>query len=84
MSNPKKKLHTTIAIMQPRAKDLSSDLSNSRNQVIVNSRVGNPEDLVVHSKRKKIPVNPVLMGPDVEGIGKFTHLNDPEGNRIVL
>lgn len=84
LSKPKKKLHTVFAIMPPEAQQLPKRLSRLRNQTMVNYRFDDLEEFVEELKRKQIAIDPILEGPDAKGIGKFTHLSDPEGNRIEL
>jgi predicted enzyme related to lactoylglutathione lyase len=79
LSSPDKKLHTVFAIMPAKER-----LGKVRNQAMINFRVDNLEGYVKRLRRLRIEVDPVFRGPDAEGTGSFTHLLDPEGNRIEL
>ncbi|MDH2899852.1 MAG: VOC family protein [archaeon] len=79
LSNPRKKLHTMFAIMPAKGK-----LDSERNQSLINYRVDDLESFVQKLVGRKVKVDPIHQVPDAEGIGKFTHLKDPEGNRIEL
>jgi catechol 2,3-dioxygenase-like lactoylglutathione lyase family enzyme len=72
-----KKLHTVFAIMRADA-----PIARRRNQAMVNYRVDDLEAFIARLRRQRIRVDPIHPGPDAEGIGKFTHLRDPEGNRL--
>ncbi len=50
---------------------------------MINYRVDDLESFVQKLVRRKVKVDPIHLGPDAEGIGKFTHLKDPEGNRTL-
>ena len=78
LSNPRKKLHTVFAIMPAKGK-----LNSERNQSMINYRVDDLESFVQKLVRRKVKVDPINTGPDAEGIGKFTHLKEPEGNRTL-
>jgi predicted enzyme related to lactoylglutathione lyase len=72
-------LQTVFAIMPAR-----DALSDQRNQVMINYRVEDLDGLVVQLNKAGIKTGPVTIQFDGEGRGKFTHLADPEGNRIEL
>ncbi len=74
LTNSNKKLHTVFAIMPEK-----EPLNEKRNQAMINYRVDNLEEFVKKLDEKNIKVDPIHTGPDAEGIGKFTHLIDPEG-----
>jgi predicted enzyme related to lactoylglutathione lyase len=76
---PRKKLHTVFAIMPAVGK-----VGARRNQAMVNYRVDDLERFVARLQRRGVRVDPIVEGADAEGIGKFTHCRDPEGNRIEL
>ena len=77
--NPRKRVHLVFAIFRaPRR------LPARREQAMVNFRVDDLEGYVRRLKRHRVRVDPIAEGPDAEGIGKFTHLTDPEGNRLEL
>ena len=59
-------------------------LDSKHNQAMINYRVDNLEEYVHYLNNKNVPVDPIHEGTDAEGIGKFTHLFDPEGNKIEL
>jgi len=77
--NSEKKLHTVFAIMPEKEK-----IDDRRNQMMINYRVDNLVEFVDNLKSKQVIVDPIHEGQDAEGIGKFTHLLDPEGNKIEL
>lgn len=79
LDNPDKQLHTVFAIMP--AKQL---LSDPRNQSMINYRVDDMDGLVKQLSEAGIAVDPIEVWAEGEGSGKFTHLRDPEGNRIEL
>ena len=79
LSSPRKKLHTVFAIMPAKGK-----LGSQRNQSMINYRVDDLESFVKTLVRRRVKEDPIHTRPDYEGIGKFTHLKDPEGNRIEL
>lgn len=79
INNSTKKLHTVLAIMP-----VEGNIKGKHNQAMINYRVDNLEEFVKELKKKKVTVDPIHEGPDAEGIGKFTHLFDPDGNRIEL
>ncbi len=74
-----KKLHTVFAIMPAR-----QELSQVRNQAMINYRVDDLEAFVRQLDDSGIATDPIHLAADGEGNGKFTHLYDPEGNRIEL
>lgn len=79
LNDPNKKLHTVFAIMPA-----NQELSNPRNQAMINYRVDDLDAFVQHLHEAGIVTDPIHMAADGEGQGKFTHLSDPEGNRIEL
>jgi len=79
LTNPDKKLNTVFAVMPDEEK-----ICSTRNQAMVNFRVDDLEKLVLDIKQKRVQVDPIHEGEDAEGIGKFTHLMDLEGNKIEL
>jgi predicted enzyme related to lactoylglutathione lyase len=79
LRNPRKKLSVVFAIFPA-----SGRLSKVRNQAMVNFRVKDLRKLVAHLKRIRARVDPVEEGADGDGMGLFTHLIDPEGNRVEL
>lgn len=79
LMNSEKKLHTVFAIMPEKEK-----IDDRRNQMMINFRVDNLEEFVEYLKSNQVAVDPIHKGQDAEGIGKFTHLVDPEGNKIEL
>lgn len=79
LKNSDKKLHTVFAIMPVKEK-----LDEKRNQAMINYRVDNLEEFVKELKNNNIKVDSIQVGPDAEGNGKFTHLYDPDGNKIEL
>ena len=78
-TNSSKKLHTVLAIMPAKEK-----IEGEHNQAMINYRVDDLEEFVNELKKKEVIVDQIHEGPDAEGIGKFTHLIDPEGNKIEL
>jgi glyoxylase I family protein len=78
-AEPAFKLHTVFAIMSAR-----DELRVSRDQAMINYRVDDLEAFVNQLANAGIQSDPINQGPDAEGEGKFTHLRDPEGNRIEL
>ena len=78
-TNSDKKLHTVFAIMPA-----NEELGSTRKQAMINYRVDDLETFVSHLHAKGIKFDPIHEGEDAEGIGKFTHLQDLEGNRIEL
>ncbi len=79
LTNPRKKLHTVFAIMPAEGPQ-----GARRNQAMINYRVDDLRGFVARLERMKVRVDPIHEGPDAEGIGKFTHLRDPDGNRLEL
>ena len=79
LDDPDKKLHTVFAIMPAK-----QALGAPRNQAMINYRVGDLEAFVKELRDAGIETDPIHTGQDAEGVGKFTHLYDPEGNRIEL
>jgi glyoxylase I family protein len=74
-----KKVYTVFAIMPSQL-----ELSQPRNQAMVNFRVDDLDALAKQLSDAGISVEPVEIWADGQGDGKFTHLRDPEGNRIEL
>ncbi len=79
LARPRRKVHTVLAIMPTQ-----KPLGRTRHQAMLNYRVDDLSAFVRALRRKGVPVDPITEGPDGEGNGKFTHLKDPEGNRIEL
>lgn len=79
LHDPELKLHTVFAIMAAK-----QPLAPVRNQAMINYRVDDLEAFVRQLQAAGIATDPIRSGPDAEGQGKFTHLLDPEGNRIEL
>lgn len=76
---PSKRLHTVFAIMQARA-----EIPGPRNQAMINYRVDDLDAFVQRLNTEGVPTEPVQVLEDAEGMGKFTHLLDLDGNRIEL
>ncbi len=51
---------------------------------MINYRVEDLRGFVARLERTRVRVDPIHEGPDAEEIGKFTHLRDPDGNRLEL
>jgi len=79
VDNPGIILQTVFSIMPAR-----QELSPLSNQVMINYRVDDMDTFVKQLSDGGIAVDPVETWADGEGMGKFTHLYDPEGNRIEL
>jgi catechol 2,3-dioxygenase-like lactoylglutathione lyase family enzyme len=79
LNDPNRKLHTVFAIMPAK-----QELHALRNQAMINYRVDDLDAFVQHLHDAGITTDPIHIGLDAEGNGKFTHLYDPEGNRIEL
>jgi catechol 2,3-dioxygenase-like lactoylglutathione lyase family enzyme len=79
LAHPEHKLHTVFAIMPA-----DGPLATPRNQAMINYRVDDLEALVAELAAAGIVCEPIQIAADAEGSGKFTHLSDPEGNRIEL
>lgn len=79
LDQPDKKLSTVFAIMPAAAK-----LDGLRNQAMVNYRVDDMDALVEQLNQAGIATDPIEVWAEGDGSGKFTHLYDPEGNRIEL
>jgi predicted enzyme related to lactoylglutathione lyase len=79
LNDPDKKLHTVFAIIPAR-----QEISEIRNQAMVNYRVDDLDAFVKQLNDAGIATDPIEIWADGEGKGKFTHLYDPEGNRIEL
>lgn len=62
----------------------SGELSSPRNQAMINYRVDDLEGLVRDLAAAGVVCDPIHRAADAEGQVKFTHLHDPEGNRIEL
>jgi glyoxylase I family protein len=59
-------------------------LGPRREQVMVNFHVTDLVGFARILRRRGVRVEPVTRGQDAGGIGRFTHLRDPERNRIEL
>ena len=79
LDDPSRKLHTVFAIL-PAQEPLGSE----RRESMVNYRVDDLEALVRQLNAEGIVTEPIAVQRDAEGYGKFTHLKDPDGNRIEL
>jgi glyoxylase I family protein len=79
LTRPRKVLHTVFAIMPAEA-----TIARRRNQAMINYRVNDLPGFIARLKRARVKVDAIEVGPDGEGDGKFTHLRDPDGNRIEL
>ena len=79
LANPGKRLHTVFAIMPA-----DGPQGVRHNQAMVNYRVDDLRRFVARLEKRGVRVDPIHEGPDAEGIGKFTHLRDPDGNRLEL
>lgn len=79
LNDPHKKLHTVFAIMPTK-----EGLSTPRNQAMINYQVDDLDAFVQQLYAAGIATEPIQIAADAEGKGKFTHLSDPEGNRIEL
>ncbi len=78
-ADPSRRLDTTFAIM-PSEKPLGLE----RREAMINYRVRDIEALRAELTLAGIEVEPIQTQRDEAGFGKFTHLADPEGNRIEL
>ena len=76
---PSKRLDTTFAILPA-----SSSLGLDRGEFMINFRVNDLESLASQLAAAGIAVEEVKILRDEEGLGKFTHLVDLEGNHIEL
>jgi predicted enzyme related to lactoylglutathione lyase len=79
LARPRRKVHSVFAIFPATRR-----LGRRRDQAMINYRVDDLEAYVRRLRRRRVAVDPIAAGPDGEGTGKFTHLTDPEGNRIEL
>ena len=79
LGEPDKKLHTVFAIMPAK-----QALSALRNQAMINYCVDDLDAFVKRLNDAGVMTDPIHIGVDAEGKGRFTHLADPEGNRIEL
>lgn len=79
LHQPDTKLHTVFAIMPA-----DQPLAELRNQAMINYRVDNLDALVSRLNAAGVATEAIHVLADAEGLGKFTHLYDPEGNRIEL
>ncbi len=79
VENPEIMAHTVFSIMPAKGK-----LTEPRNQAMINYRVDDMDAFVKQLTGAGITVDPIETWADGEGSGKFTHLYDPEGNRIEL
>ncbi len=77
--DPAKKPHAIFAIM-PAAEPLGPPGGGC----MINFWVEDLASLAEQLRQAGIPVEPIAVEKDAEGYGKFTHMNDPEGNRIEL
>ncbi len=77
--DPGKKLHIVYAIMSAK-----HELVAPKNQFMVNYQVDDLDEFVKRFHEAGIPIDTIRIMADAEGKGKFTHLYDPEGNRIEL
>jgi predicted enzyme related to lactoylglutathione lyase len=76
-SKPK---HPTVFAILP----AEGRVSRRHNQAMVNYRVDDLERFAGQLRRHRVRVDPIEEGPDADGLGKFTHCRDPDGNRIEL
>ena len=58
-----------------------SEYFPARQQVMINFRVADMAAMLAQLRAAKIPV---FNESEMEGVGRFAHLNDPEGNAIEL
>ena len=79
LDEPSKRLHTVLAIMLMRA-----EIPEPRNQAMINYRVDDLDAFVQRLNAEGMLTEPVQVQEDAEGMGKFTHLLDLDGNRIEL
>jgi predicted enzyme related to lactoylglutathione lyase len=79
LDDPERKLYTVFAIMPAK-----HELGPVRNQAMINYAVDELDALVRQLNDAGIATEPVSLQDDGQGQGKFTHLSDPEGNRIEL
>jgi glyoxylase I family protein len=79
LDEPDIKMQTVFSIMPSQ-----HELGPLRNQAMINYRVDDMDLFVQQLTGAGIAVDPVETWADGEGMGKFTHLFDPEGNRIEL
>lgn len=61
-----------------------SPLTEPRNQAMVNFRVDDLDGLIAALTAAGVEVDLPQQLEDSEGLGRFAHLRDPEGNRIEL
>jgi predicted enzyme related to lactoylglutathione lyase len=78
--NDSSKLLSTVFAIMPAVKPLSAE----RGECMINYRVDDLEEFVRQLGAEGIATEPIAAQFDGEGLGKFTHLRDPEGNRIEL
>jgi predicted enzyme related to lactoylglutathione lyase len=79
-ADPARRLQTVFAIMP--APD--GDGAPTRPTAMVNYRVDDLEGFVAQLAAAGVEADPIHGAEDGEGVGKFTHIVDPEGNRIEL
>ena len=79
VDDPSKRLNTVFAIMPA-----DSELGTTRGEAMINYRVHDLAALMAQLTAAGIVVEEIKVQRDDEGFGKFTHLVDPEGNRIEL
>jgi hypothetical protein len=77
--NPQQKRLSVFAVMPTQ-----ETLRAPRNQAMINFRVNDLEVIIKKLNAAGIATDPVITGPDGEGTGKFTRLQDVEGNLIEL
>ena len=71
--------HIVFAIMPA-----DGTLTTPRNQAMVNYRVDDLDVFVEALTAAGVECERPHEAPDAEGVGRFAHLRDPEGNRIEL
>ena len=71
--------HIVFAIMPP-----DGTLTTPRNQAMINYRVDDLDGFVEALTAAGVECERPHELPDAEGVGRFVHLHDPEGNRIEL
>ena len=76
---PPTRLDTTFAILPAKV-----PLNPVRGEVMINYRVNDLDAIVTELTAAGLAVEEIKILRDEEGFGKFTHLVDPEGNRIEL
>lgn len=81
VENSSKRFYNVIEIMAPEG---GSVLQTKRSEFMINFRVDNLEELAAKLRESGIEIGPVAIEEDAEGLGKFAHLTDSDGNRIEL